>query len=105
MAKTYLSKAKSAKDRGISFELSFAEYKRLRNCKTCHLTGVKLTPKTFSLDRLNKQIGYVKGNVVACHKVVNMLKGTLENPTNDSSVELLVKVMIESIKLMDERSL
>lgn len=82
LARKYLNKAQSSKDRGIPFTLSFADYKRLYNRKRCFYTGVLLEhDNNFSLDRIDSSIGYTKENTVPCDLAFNKLKGTVENPT------------------------
>ena len=105
LARAYVSKAQSSRSRNIPFELSFAEYKRLRSCKTCKLSGLKLSKDTFSLDRLNSKLGYVKGNVIACHISINNLKGTIEDPCTELSLELCTKALSKAVQLIKERKL
>lgn len=91
MVHKYVNKCKFASDAGNEFELSFAEFKRLMNVKTCKYTKVILTTKRKgmpllatdrTLDRIDNRLGYISGNVVAASHFSNQLKGQLENPSN-----------------------
>ena len=91
LARKYLSKASSSKDRGLSFELPFNEYKKLVNRKRCYFTNMSLCPLTLSLDRIDNTLGYVSGNVVACHTTFNALKAIIENPNNDLTFKNVIR--------------
>lgn len=77
---------RSAKRKNIVFNITI-EYIYdlfLKQNRRCYLTGIKLIlPKnnrdksaTASLDRINSQKGYIKGNLGWCHKEINMMKHT-----------------------------
>lgn len=82
VARRYISKFSSAKNRGIAFELSFAEFKRLMTAKRCHYTGISMTSvkdntPVFSdrtLERIDSSEGYTKQNTVVCCHGMNSLK-------------------------------
>ena len=42
-----------------------------------YYTGKELTVEDMSLDRLDSSIGYVPGNIVITHKVINIMKNSL----------------------------
>lgn len=42
-----------------------------------YYTGKELTAEDMSLDRLDSSIGYVPGNIVITHKVINIMKNSL----------------------------
>ena len=88
LAKKYISNYSSAKARGHDFNLSFSEFKSLKQRKKCFYTGITLTDESRSLDRIDNSIGYVKGNVVACHTTVNQLKSMVEDKTNLLTLDL-----------------
>ena len=78
VAKRYMATMHSAKSRNLSFDISFAEFKRIFNTKKCFYTGKRLVHgHNFSLDRVNNELGYVSGNVVACDETFNKLKANL----------------------------
>lgn len=79
-ARLYCGKSKSAADRGIQFNLTFAQFKKLRKTKVCFYTGVPLTDDNFSIDRIDAALPYTAKNTVACDKSFNTMKGMLENP-------------------------
>lgn len=72
---------RSAKSRGLAFQLSTDDVAELLSTRLCYYTGRELTEDTFSIDRKDCSKGYVDGNVVACCKDANNLKSQLiENP-------------------------
>lgn len=80
VAEKMIKIATSATDRGIEYNLSFNECKRLLTRKTCFFTGVEMSgiandPKQRTFDRLDNSKGYVDGNLVACCKSINGIKG------------------------------
>ena len=102
VAKSFVNKAKNAAERGISFELTFAQFKRIYSAKTCFYTGIELTevdsenrPKftTRTLDRIDSSQGYIKGNVVACCNGINAFKGQLEDKKNLLTPEIVYKTI------------
>ncbi len=81
---TAISKWQSLKrrcsDKGLSFNLTVAQIKKLQASKTCFFTGVEFTYKpqgVQTFDRLEPSLGYVHGNVVVCTQKVNLLKADL----------------------------
>ena len=89
LARCYLSKAANAKERGIPFELSFRSFHNLKGAKFCYYTRLPLTESTFSIDRIDASKGYISGNVVACHKAFNGIKGNAESGQSVGREELL----------------
>lgn len=78
VATKYTNKFSNAMQRGLEFNLSLTSFKNMMRAKKCALTGLPVNLGNISVDRLDNKIGYVKGNVVACHKDVNHIKGILE---------------------------
>lgn len=69
-----------AKVRSIDFELSKKYIRDLLHEQTfqCTLTGISLTWKTASLDRIDSSQGYIDGNVQWVTKKVNLAKHKLK---------------------------
>jgi hypothetical protein len=86
-AKAYITKLQSCKSRGIGFELNFTSFKNLMRAKKCYYTGITLTrgggqegdPNYLTIDRIDNNLPYQKGNVVACCAKANQLKSLVEN--------------------------
>lgn len=83
IAQKYLGKQRQALERGIPFELSFQSYKNLMRAKKCYYTGIELSEQENAadqrtIDRINANLPYRKGNVVACCKAFNNLKSQME---------------------------
>ncbi len=66
---------RGAKDRGISFELSFEDFKKLWGmpCYYC-----KEDIEGIGVDRVDRRIGYKKNNILPCCSDCNSLKGKIE---------------------------
>ena len=78
IAQSYISKSTSSDSRGIKFELTFTQYKRLYNTLTCAYTKEKVTHgSTWSIDRMNNDEGYTQKNCVICKKDLNGRKSNL----------------------------
>ena len=72
---------RSAKSRGLAFNLSTNDVAELLSTRFCYYTGRELNDVNFSIDRKDCSKGYVDDNVVACCKDANNLKSQLlENP-------------------------
>ena len=93
IARKYLHKAQSSKDRGLDFTMTFTAFKNVCRAKRCYYTGIVLTNKTRSFDRIDNSLGYVKGNVVACDRDFNTFKGHIENPQNGLNMDNVIKGM------------
>ena len=91
----YQNLMKSAESRHVDFTITFNELKEVLEQDTCHFTGNPLIsfehdssqvrsgelilPDNYrTIDRLDNTKGYVPGNIVACSKVINDLKGEYE---------------------------
>jgi hypothetical protein len=82
VAKKLVAIELSATSRGKDFDLSLKTIRRLLKAKNCFFTGVEMNDQhghqnQRTLDRLDNEKGYVEGNLVACTKKVNNLKGSL----------------------------
>ena len=79
VAKKFLSLKESAERRGKHFNLSLTSVRNLLQADKCKLTGIPLNSTNFSVDRIDNTKGYIKGNVCACDKAINTLKGNIED--------------------------
>ena len=82
VAKKFTSLMSSAASRDIEFNLKLTTVKKLLKTTNCYFTGVPMNliqndPNMRSIDRLDNELGYVEGNVVACCARVNQIKGGL----------------------------
>ena len=103
IAKMYLAKIQSSKDRKVDFELPFNEYKRLINTKFCGYTGIEFCdyenniPKDRNrgrtIDRLDNTKGYISGNCVAVCNAANHIKSLWEDPQNPITEKLTTKIL------------
>ena len=88
---------KRATKKEIDFNLDFNDIFRMNNIDRCELTGIRLSKSnatgalkfnSSTLDRVDHNKGYVKGNVmVMCH-AANKLKARYEDPNNSDYIEL-----------------
>ena len=105
IAKAYTAKVNSCHQRGISFELSIAQFKKLMLTKKCYYTGKPLTLQLgappdrsavhrTTIDRVNNQIGYTKENSVACSKAVNEWKNSALESFNPQARDLSISDLV-----------
>lgn len=87
IANAYVNRCSNSKMRGLDFTLSFDAFKKILQQKHCFYTGMPLNENNFSIDRIDSSIGYTEENSVACHRQFNMLKGTIENPSNSLTIQ------------------
>lgn len=70
----------SAERRGKDFNLTVADVKRLYKRKTCYYSGRAFgVDCERSMERIDNDKGYIKGNVVLVDKKLNALKANLSN--------------------------
>ena len=80
IADKFINLTNSAKSRNKEFNLTLTSVRNLLKSKKCYYTGVELTRGkhgNLSIDRVDNDKGYVKGNVVACDTTFNKLKDDL----------------------------
>lgn len=99
LARRYIEKIECARRKGIPFDLSLAQMKRLLNRKRCHYSGIEfdLSVPAFrpSFDRIDSSKGYTIDNVVVCMTCINELKNHLlevDGAIFKGRTDLLVKV-------------
>lgn len=96
----YYHLMRSASTRNKAFNLTRTDVRRLLERKTCFYTGLPFStregsPYTRTIDRVNAEHGYVKGNVVACCKMANEFKNQLlENGNGLSLNKKVIKRML-----------
>ena len=102
VAKKYAEKFANATSRGIEFDLSFTEFKKLLRSNVCAYTGVAFVnqegqlqlPHTRTIDRIDASKGYVKGNVAAITYVANQWKSFM---LEDSGPKGLPQLSIDEL--------
>lgn len=109
VARKFVLLKKGADQRGKEFNLSLTSVRNLLKANKCFYTGITLTGPVYvgnvpfnlrTIDRVDPEKGYVKGNVVCCAHVVNQLKSSLEKDGNGLTVKDKVKMMRKLIKLV-----
>jgi hypothetical protein len=98
LAKGYLNKAQSSKDRGLEFSLPFSFYKKcLNRKKKCDYTGLifdrNVPGLSPTLERVNPAVGYTVNNTVVVCQVINQLKGIIDDPKTPITVLHVIKMM------------
>ena len=108
VARVYSNKVNSCRDSGLEFSLSLTQVKNMLRAKRCQYSGVELThcasgvaqkDTDVTIDRIDNSKGYITGNVLACSKAMNSLKGVIENPSNASTLEGTYKMCKKLNKL------
>lgn len=92
VAKKMLKIYQSAVDRKLEFDLSFDTVRSLLEEPTCYYTKKPFEETgnfARSFDRVNSDLGYVEGNVVACTVDINSKKSNL----SFEEIEILYKVL------------
>lgn len=95
VAKKMIKIFQSAVDRKLEFDLSFNTVKKLLQEPKCYYTGKKFEENGVyarSFDRVDSDLGYVEGNVVACTVDINSKKSNL----TFEEIETLYKVLSEN---------
>lgn len=93
VARKLALKYQNARQRGIEFGLSFTSVKNIMKAKKCYYTGLPLTRSTLTIDRVDSNKGYVKGNVVACHTDANSFKNIIESGHNGLDLKQATKLI------------
>lgn len=107
VARKYRDKVSSSKTRNIEFKLSLNEFRQLLMRKNCAYTGIPLTLHTqgnpsntdLSIERIDNNKGYVKGNVIAVCYAANNIKSVFEDPNTFLTVKDAVKMFATIDKL------
>lgn len=101
IARRYVQKERHARKDGVDFDLNFTSFKNLMRAKRCYYTGNLLTVQKgevqcdsdVTIDRVDNSKGYVPGNVVACSRVANQIKGTIESNTNGWNIDIVKSIV------------
>lgn len=110
VARKLNSKAQNAKERGIEFKLTFQAMKNLLSAKKCYYTGISLTKgegsaaakaSDLTIDRIDCEKGYEKGNVVACCHAFNQMKSYVEK-SGLQGIKVTQKAFGKVIKRMEK---
>lgn len=75
-AKRLYQASHKAKQRGLAWTISIAEYEKLISCK-CFYCDNTIEPYGGGLDRINSALGYTPENVVPCCRTCNVMKNDL----------------------------
>jgi len=107
VARKFISMVSGAESRGKTFELTLNDVRKLLKVKKCQYTGVVLdkyhssegiiNPHGRTIDRLDPNVGYVKGNVYAVSHVANSIKNVLFED-NSSVVRIPFVDMVKMMK-------
>lgn len=109
-AECYLIKSRSAKKAKKKFEMSFANFCNLKLQTHCAYSGIEFTKTgdhTFSFERIDCNVGYVDGNVIAVSKYLNTIRSNIAHSSDVDAIiaklesEIGFKKM-ELIKLKDK---
>ena len=107
VVRKYLTTLESAQRRGLAFNLTLSDVKRLMSRKTCFYTKKKFVnknehPDSPTIDRIDCNKGYVKGNVVVCTKYSNELKSNLFEH-RDVDI-LLIKRIVDTLTALNVKT-
>lgn len=104
-AKGYLSKVESSRQRGIEFTLTFAEYSDLLSTTVCGYSGIELNYSNRTIERINPEIGYVAGNVIAVSAKANGQKSALDQFIKEVHIsdEMKLKLLRKAAYQMEKK--
>lgn len=97
---SYQIRQHNATARGVWFDISFSEYRQLREQKKCFYTGIdllltdeiptkeKTPPEMWTLDRVDSTKGYTMDNVVVCSHAANMMKNSFESVLDNDKINM-----------------
>ena len=90
----YSAKRKSSKDRKIDFDMSFETFAALKKQTKCQYSGIPFddTEHVFSFERINNNIGYIDGNVIAVSKAINSARS---NYTIERLAEMINSLTVD----------
>lgn len=98
----WISLKNSAASRKLKFDLTVLSVRNLLRAEKCFYTGVSFNSKMRGLgktiDRIDPNKGYVRGNVVACTDGYNQAKAQWEKLDKKG-----VRAMIRQLKIIEER--
>lgn len=104
VANKYYAKFKNATQRGIEFDLSFTDMKKLLKKSHCEYTGVlldtnddKLRP---SVERIDENLGYVKGNVALVSVHANNFKSRVLDHGGEKSLALTLDELSSMVEFL-----
>ncbi len=100
IARKYISKMDECIKRDIPFCLPLISFINISKAKKCFYTGLPLTAKTLTIDRIDANLGYERGNVVACHTTFNSFKAIVENEQNPLVLSNALKGLTKFHKAM-----
>ncbi|MDK9790091.1 hypothetical protein [Vibrio sp. D431a] len=116
VCRKYMSLDRSATKRGLDFTLNLADLESLLRNPICHFTNETLVhfPQTreeyqnnelpdnyLTIDRLDSDKGYIRGNVVVCGKAINELKNRMSHDEFESAVNM--HKLLKSMNLSKEQ--
>lgn len=104
VAKKYYDKYRNAESRGIHFDLSFTDVKRLLKETHCYFTGVEFVketghPLSMTFERVDENEGYTKSNTKAVTHTANNWKALVV----DYGGSLSHNLTVDQIKLLLEK--
>jgi len=105
----------SAVDRGKDFKLTLEDVRKLMLVKKCYYLNVdlednyydqvKATPHERTIDRIDNNKGYIKGNVVSCSRKANQLKNLVfESGFSDPDEIVMLIEKVKSLLLKKKKS-
>lgn len=106
----YKHKVDNAKERGLDFSLTFAQFRNIYTRTRCAYTGRKLTvscaqpqPVTdLTVERIDSTKGYVLGNCIAVCASANKIKGIFEDPSTPLDLKDAINMFANISKMMQK---
>jgi len=109
----YRDKANDAKVRGLEFNISFADFRRVWSKTKCEYTGIdmhlpalengKQKPTNLTVERIDSRLGYITGNCIAVCYAANNIKSVFENPQATLDLDHAVRMFAKIGEMMKEQ--
>lgn len=104
----YKHKVDNARERGLEFTLTFAQFRNIYTRTRCAYTGRKLTVSTtqpqpatdLTVERIDSSRGYVPGNCIAVCATSNNIKGIFEDPATPLNVQDAINMFANIAKML-----
>jgi hypothetical protein len=88
-------------EKELKFKLSLTAIRNIMRSKRCFFTKMPIQRgSTLTFDRIDARLGYVAGNVVACHIEFNASKAIFEHPQKEITCKQMVAGFAKVQKLL-----
>lgn len=112
VARKYMNKVDSCKQRGVSFELTIAQFRHLLTKKRCAYTGIAMTMHTgagnspinsdLTIERIDNSKGYSVDNCITVCSAANGIKSAFEDPKTFLNIQDAIRMFSNLDKIQQK---